>query len=179
MITNATEEDNGNYVCGVKNVNGIATSSAFVSVIDKDGNADSYIHTWVTIPCVVVFVVLVIIIFILVKMYKRREENKSKCLVQISPTESVDEIQHGFRNKTKNMQNFVGIDVEKETGGFNNFIAHQDGSRLVNDGAIRRQHISGESSSSEGCILSTSTNLFDCKCVEPGPNTSRPNSPCF
>ena len=40
VIKNASEEDKGNYVCGARNVNGIATYSAFVTVTDPDAKED-------------------------------------------------------------------------------------------------------------------------------------------
>lgn len=212
VINRATEDDNGNYVCGLRNVNGIATSSAFVTVVDsgvkrdleamnadvkKDLEARNLMHlkdtpnneqtnnVWLTVTLIVfiAFVALVVMVFIIVKMYKKRSENTSKYMVQISPNESINEIQHEFRHhKNESMRSWVDIDVEDGNGFVNNCIINQEnGGTMKKDtsGVLLSSTFSSPNKSS--IFASTSTNLFDCKCVEPGYGLtlSRPNSPCF
>ena len=148
MIKNPTEDDNGNYVCGVRNMNGIATSSAFVTVMDarvkkdledmntyvkEDLEALNFMHKkdtkmiWITVVSLILFVLFVLVVFIVVKVWKKRSENTSKYLVQISPNESDDEIQPEFGNyKNDSMRIWVNVDVEEGNVALNNGVNNQE-----------------------------------------------------
>ena len=102
MITNIVEGDHGNYVCGARNEHGIATSSAFVTIIGEVNETDtaaaemakdsirikyeikevknSSLHQHMDKEGLkILFIVLaafIIIIFILVVMYNKKSETK-------------------------------------------------------------------------------------------------------
>jgi len=196
VLHDARTDDNGNYLCGIRNSKGIATKSSFITVLTdnstewlsgseiikpiplKNNPEYTYISSvWLT-AILVVFVVIVLIVFIIVKIHQRRTKNVSRYSLQISPNERVNEIQQNeFKNKNDHVKHWVTLDVEEDEDGFLRSIeSHSNHNSIIKQG-VNENLLSSERHN----LQSTSTNLFDCNCVHPssGALINRSTSPCF
>ena len=175
-------------MCGIRNPKGVSTKSAFVTVLTenmkqflngsetirpiplKNNPEYTYISSTGLITILLVFVAIVLIVFVVVKIHQRKTKHVSMYGLQISPIERVNEIQ---QNKNGHAKNWVAVNVDEDGDEFLNSIIKT---------ALLKPGISDNLLPSERHNLqSTSTNLFDCKCVHPDTQTSttRSKSPCF
>ena len=113
--------DNGNYLCAIRNSKGFATKSAFLTVLKKPvityhnpkiiqksmkmtikkealsaENKYDFVYisgTWLTLV-LVLFVTIIFTVFALIKLQQRRSKSVSKYQLKISPIERINEIQY-------------------------------------------------------------------------------------
>jgi len=196
VINDATTDDNGNYVCGIRDVKGISTKSAFLTVLTenfkellngpetikpiplKNKPEYTYISTTWLIAILISFVAIMLILFVIVKIHQRKRKHVSMYSLQISPIERVNEIQQNeFKNKNGHVENWIAVDVDDDRDTFLSSIENNSGHNKIIKPGINDKLLLGERHD----LQFTSTNLFDCKCVHPDvqQSTTRPNSPCF
>jgi len=197
LIQDAREEDNGNYVCGVKNVNGIDTSSVFVTVLakvtinvtnpithaesvsnnlmDLENISDTeYTNKRLVTIVLIISVIFIIMCFVLAMMYNKRSTNKSKYTVEISPIKSISEIQHEFR---KNEKRLLGVDLEEG----DEFL--RSGNEKEEDTGLVECNFYDNGLKNENSVPLVSKDLFDCNCVKSSLSAVSDNNtssnPCF